>query len=42
MLYAYINRHAGTPSKIKTKDTISLGTTILDGNISQIVISNIM
>ena len=26
LLYTYINRHAGTPSKTETKDTMSLGT----------------
>ena len=26
ILYTYINRHAGTPNKTKTKDTMSLDT----------------
>ena len=26
ILYTYINHHAGTPGKTKTKDTMSLGT----------------
>ena len=27
ILYTYINRHAGTPNKTETKDTMSLDTT---------------
>ena len=47
MLYTYINRHAGTPDKTKTKDTMSLDYNLLhwvydrtgvdEGNLQMII-----